>query len=135
MRDARHPRIVVAALMVSGVGHVIHNLAEFPVAILLGWETLFPIAITVLLAISWYRLPGRAVYATMTAWAGIVLVFGGGSVIPFGFLPFVPEQSGSHYAAHLIYAVAQLPLLWVGYRGFRSDSGDVVKVHPDRKEA
>lgn len=115
------PRRIVGALVVSGLGHVIHNLQEFPITILFGWETLFPLAVTVLLGVAWYWSPRRTTYAAMVGWAAIVMVFGGGSVIPFGFLPFVPEQSVAHYAAHVVYAVTQLPLLWVGLQGLRFD--------------
>jgi hypothetical protein len=115
------PRIILGALVVSGLGHVIHNLQEFPVTVLFGWKTLFPLAVTVLLGIAWYWGSGRTAYGAMAAWAAIVIVFGGGSVILFGFLPFVPEQSVAHYAAHVVYAVTQVPLLWVGFQGFRSD--------------
>lgn len=107
---------VLTALLISGAGHVIHNVAEFPLAILLGWETLFPLGVTVLIGIALLRRPGRTASAVGGAWALIVLVFGGGSVLPLGFLPFVPEQSVSHYVAHLVYAMTQLPLLWVAVR-------------------
>lgn len=139
MRDGFHeltrwsltPRIVVVALIVSGLGHVIHNLEEFPVTILFGWETLLPLAVTILLGVAWYRHSGRSTFAAMTGWAAIVIVFGGGSVIPFGFLPFVPEQSVSHYVAHFVYAVTQLPLLYVGLQGFRSGGPDGEQAHLD----
>jgi hypothetical protein len=35
------------------------------------------------------------------------------TVLPLGVLPFVPEQTPVHYAAHVVYAVAQVPLLWL----------------------
>lgn len=127
--NSRH---VVAALSVSAAGHVIHNLAEFPAAILLGWETLLPVAVTVLLGVVWYTRRGRVAYALLAGWAAIVLVFGGGSVLPLRFLPFVPEQSAAHYAAHLVYAVTQLPLLWVGVRGFRSGGRAATSASSDR---
>ena len=114
------PRLVVTALFVSGLGHVIHNLAEFPVRILLGWETLVPLTVTILLGVGWYLHRGRSTFVAMGVWAAIVVVFGGGSVLPVEFLPFIPEQSVSHYVAHAVYAVLQLPLLWVGLRGCRS---------------
>lgn len=113
------PRAVIFALVVSGVGHIIHNLAEFPIAILVGWETVLPIGVTVLLGAIWYLRPGRATFAMLAVWAAVVIVFGGGSVIPFGFLPFVPEQSISHYVAHAVYALTQIPLLWIGLQGTR----------------
>ena len=51
-----------------------------------------------------------------TAWSMLALAilsfFGGAvaSVLPFGFLPFDPEQSPDHYLAHAVCGVAQLPL-------------------------
>lgn len=111
---------VYAALLVSGAGHVIHNVAEFPLTILIGWETLVPLVVTSLLGIVLVSRPGRLSYGVAGLWTVIVILFGGGSVVPFAFLPFVPEQSLSHYAAHLVYAVSQLPLLWVAYRGVTS---------------
>lgn len=115
---------VLAALLVSAAGHVLHNLAEFPPAILFGWETLVPLGVTVLLGAGLVYRPGRGPYAAAIGWALVVIVFGGGSVLPFGFLPFVPDQSASHYLAHLVYALAQLPLLWVGYRGIGGSPGE-----------
>ena len=41
------------------------------------------------------------------------------TVIPFAFLPFYPEQSPRHYFAHVVYSVAQLPLLWLLVRRLR----------------
>lgn len=115
--------LVLAALLVSASGHVVHNFAEFPLAILWGWETLFPLGVTVLLGAGWYVRPGRGIFVALTGWAAIVLVVGGSSVLPLGFLPFVPEQSASHYAAHVVYALTQLPLFWVGYRGLTTGTG------------
>lgn len=115
---------VVTILFVSAAGHVIHNLVEFPASILLGWETTLPVAITALLGVVWYTWRERAAYALVAGWAAIVLVFGGGSVLPLGVLPFVPEQSVSHYVAHLVYTGTQLPLLWVGIREFRSSKNE-----------
>ena len=112
-------RYVLPALVVSGAGHVIHNLADFPVTILLGLETLVPLTVTVLLGVAIVYRPGRSTYAALGIWALVVIIGGGMTVIPFGFLPFVPEQSIRHYIVHVIYIVTQLPLFWVGIRGFR----------------
>lgn len=50
----------------------------------------------------------------MIAWATLHLVVGAViTVIPFGFLPFTPEQSLRHYLAHVVYGLAQLPLIIV----------------------
>lgn len=110
-------RGALAALGLSGAGHVVHNLAEFPPAVLLGPETLVPLAVTAVLGVALVARPGRATHTAAAGWALVVLVGGGGSVLPLGVLPFAPEQSVSHYAAHAVYALCQVPLLWVGLRG------------------
>jgi hypothetical protein len=33
------------------------------------------------------------------------------SVLPWPFLPFLPEQTPQHYGAHAVYAACQVPLL------------------------
>lgn len=109
------PGIVVAAIA-SGAGHVVHNLAEFPPAVLLGPETLGPLGVTAVLAWAMLYRPSRVTFLAAAGWALVVIVGGGATVYPFAFLPFSPEQTVSHYAVHLLYAVAQLPLLWVAGR-------------------
>lgn len=117
--DTRH---VVIAVGTSIGGLLVHNLAEFPPSILLAPETLLPVGITVLVGVALLRRPGRSVFLTTAAWAAIVIVLGGGSVLPLDVLPFVPEQTVGHYAAHVVYALAQLPLLWVAWRGLAAGS-------------
>ena len=117
--DRSPQRDALPAVGVSGTGHVIHNLADFPVTILLGWETLVPLTVTVLLGVALVYRPGRSAFGAAAIWALVVIIGGGMTVIPFGFLPFVPDQSISHYVVHVLYIVTQLPLLWVGIQGFR----------------
>ncbi len=33
------------------------------------------------------------------------------SVLPLSILPFVPEQSITHYGAHVVYTLGQVPLV------------------------
>lgn len=113
------PRAVAAAIGASILGLLVHNLEEFPLSILFAWETLFPLGIAVILGIVMIHRPGRVVYLAAGAWAGLVIVVGGGSVLPLGIWPFVPAQTVSHYAAHVVYAVAQFPLLWIAWHGLR----------------
>lgn len=113
------PRGIVAAAIVSMAGHVVHNLAEFPPAILLAPATVLPVAVTVILAAAMLRRPTRLAWLATAAWATVVLVIGGASVLPLPVWPFEPEQTLGHYAAHVAYALAQLPLLWVAWRGHR----------------
>lgn len=122
MKTSLSVSTVIVALVFSASGHVFHNLAEFPAGILLGWETLFPLLVTVVIGAALLLRPGRTSSTVAAGWAVVVLVGGGGSVLPLPYLPFVPEQSVSHYLAHLVYGLLQLPLLWVGYRGVASDA-------------
>ena len=90
-------RYVLPALIVSGTGHVIHNLADFALTILLQLETLFPLTVTVLLGIALVSRPGRRAYAAAAIWALVIILGAVVTVIPFGILPFVPDQSIRHY--------------------------------------
>jgi hypothetical protein len=114
------PRHVVFAVAASISGLLVHNIEEFGLSILLGPETWVPVAITVLLGVALLKRPGTGVFVATIGWAVIVIVVGGASVLPLWIWPFTPEQTVSHYVAHLVYALAQLPLLWVGWRGFRT---------------
>ncbi len=44
------------------------------------------------------------------------------TVTPLSFLPFVPDQNFIHYLAHLLYGVAQVPLIWIMIRQIRRPS-------------
>lgn len=113
------PRYVVGAVAASLGGLLVHNLAEFPPSILLGPETLVPVAVTIFLGLAMLRRPGRLTFVATAVWAGLVVVVGGGSVLPLSILPFVPEQTVGHYLAHVVYALSQVPLLWVAGRRVR----------------
>lgn len=123
-RNDVDPRVVVVAVGVSLVGLLVHNLEEFSATILLAPETWVPAGITVLLGVLMLRRPGQGVFAAALAWASVVAVVGGGSVLPLPIWPFEPAQTVTHYAAHVVYAVAQVPLLWVAWRGFHARRGD-----------
>lgn len=119
MTDAPSDSVVWGAVGLSIGGLLVHNLTEFPADILISVETLFPVLVTI--AIGWLmvRRPSRMSFALAAAWALIVVVFGGGSVLPLSVLPFEPEQSLGHYMAHVVYGACQVPLLWVAWRGLR----------------
>lgn len=48
-------------------------------------------------------------------------LIGGGilSVLPLGLVTFTPEQSPGHFGAHVVYAVAQIPLILVAVGAIR----------------
>lgn len=112
-------RVVLAAVGASIGGLLVHNLTEFPRSILLGPETLVPVAVTILLGVTLLRRPVRPLFVATAGCALVVIVVGGGSVLPLSLLPFVPEQTVGHYLVHGVYALAQLPLLLVAVRGYR----------------
>lgn len=114
------PRASLGAAIVAGAGHVVHNLAEFPPAVLLWPATLVPVGVTALLAWAMVRHPARRVYLVAAVWAALVAAVGGTSVLPLPVWPFDPPQTPGHYLAHVVYVLAQGPLLWVGWRGYLS---------------
>lgn len=116
-------RDVVVSVGASIGGLLVHNIAEFPVSILFAPETWIPASITVLLGVAMGRRPGPAVFLATVGWAAIVIVVGGASVLPLSIWPFTPEQTIPHYAAHGVYALAQLPLLSIAWRGYRASAG------------
>jgi hypothetical protein len=110
--------VVVLASVIAAAGMGAHNMLEFGPAFLLKPETVVPLMIFGLFAFLASARPGNAVvYVLLLAWAVLNLVGGGIlSVLPLGLFPFQPEQSLGHYGAHVIYAVAQLPLVVVAAR-------------------
>ena len=109
------------AVGVAALGLVAHNLMSLPLSPLAP-ETVGPVLVYAALFI-WFvksRLaaPSRL---SLLAWTLLSLAVGGIlTVLPLPFLPFVPEQSPSHYLAHAIYSLAQLPLLWMVLATVRS---------------
>ena len=103
---------VVAAVALAWLGLLVHNQLSLPLAPL-STENLGPFVVYAALGV-WYvrsRGSGKA-RAALAGWTLLNLVVGGVlTVLPLPFLPFVPEQTIAHYAAHVIYSVAQLPLL------------------------
>ena len=106
---------VAALLALSWLGLFAHNSIELPSLNLLSPENSFPALVAVLLFVGWWLLPTRRLApALLLAW-GLLHLVGGAivTVIPFSFLPFVPEQDFAHYLAHFLYGLAQLPLVWI----------------------
>lgn len=123
MTDRRTPTAVAVALAsaVGAAGMVVHNVLELGPGFLGGAETLIPVGMFGLLALlAWGWPANTVVHVTLFAWALLNLVGGGIlSVLPLGLFLFEPEQSLGHYRAHVIYAVAELPLVVVAARALR----------------
>ena len=111
---------MAAALTLSALSMLAHNLYELPLSPI-DLENSGPIAFAALLAGAYAMWPdSRVVAAAAFGWGVLNLVIGGiVSVLPLSILPFVPEQSISHYGAHVVYAVGQVPLVVLGYRALR----------------
>ena len=71
----------------------------------------------------WLRSSGGASAArvALLLWTLLNLVVGGIlSILLIPILPFVPDQTLGHYLAHAIYALTQVPLLWLLIRPTRT---------------
>jgi hypothetical protein len=111
---------VVIATALSWLGLWAHELYRVPR--LLGFTPdgdPFMLPIAAGFAFWWSRSRGAsatlalAIYATVNL-AGVVV-----TILPLGWLPFIPDQTAAHYAAHVIYAVCQLPLLTIAIMHLR----------------
>lgn len=103
---------LVLAFGVSAFGAWYHNVQE-------GFATLAPETLAALLpatglAVWWSLKPGRLLWWPTLIWVGLLnLVIGAVlSILTLTVWPFVPEQTSSHYAGHLVYPPAQLPALY-----------------------
>ncbi len=123
MTDRLGPSVAVIAFasVIAATGMMAHNVFEFGPAFLASPETLIPVAIFGLLALlAGARPDSIVVLVVLLAWALLNLVGGGIlSVLLLGLFPFTPEQSLGHYGAHVVYAVAQIPLVLVALIAIR----------------
>ena len=107
--------LVAALLALSWLGLFVHNSIELPSLNLLSPENSLPALVAVLFFVGWWLLPTRRLAAALLLVWGLLHLVGGAivTVIPFSFLPFVPDQNFTHYFAHFLYGLAQLPLIGV----------------------
>jgi hypothetical protein len=111
-------RRLVACVTLALAGGIAHNALELGWGALLTAETFsIPwVAVWVGLAVAWNRRPDsrRPIELTMLGLALLSLIVGAiASVLPLDALPFDPEQTVGHYLTHLVYALSQLPLIWL----------------------
>ena len=115
-------RVAMAAVLaLSALSMLAHNLYELPLSPI-DLENSGPIILAVILGVAYALRPdSKAVAAAALGWGILNLVIGGiVSVLPLSILPFVPEQSVTHYGAHVVYALGQIPLIVLGYRAVRA---------------
>jgi hypothetical protein len=110
-----------AALTLSALSMLAHNLYELPLSPI-DLENSGPIAFAAILGVTYALRPAsRSAAAAALGWGVLNLAIGGiVSVLPLSILPFVPEQSLTHYGAHVVYAVGQIPLVVLAYRALRA---------------
>ncbi len=114
--------LMLVFTLLSWLGEYTHNLAELPSLTLISPENSLPALISLALFGVWWLTPfNRTPTFLLLAWA-LLHLMGGAivSVIPFGFLPFYPEQTVEHYAAHVMYGLAQLPLIMLAVQRLRT---------------
>ena len=108
--------------LLSWLGEYTHNLAELPSLTLISPENSLPALVSLALFGVWWLTPfNRTPTFLLLAWA-LLHLMGGAivSVMPLGFLPFYPEQTLEHYAAHVVYGLAQLPLIMLAVQRLRT---------------
>jgi hypothetical protein len=113
---------MAAAVAISIAGMAIHTVREFGFEGLLAPASGFLPIVAVQLGVLvwWWRSAGSRRAATKWLFAiGAFQLVGGAviSVLPLPILPFVPAQTADHYVSHLIFGIAQIPLIWVAWRG------------------
>jgi hypothetical protein len=110
---------VVAAATVSILGLYVHNVADLPGQTVLSPETALPGAVMLVGLLVYFVAAGHVGAWLLLVWGWLQLIGGAASVLPLPFLPFSPEQSPRHYAFHVLYGVAQVPLIIVAHRSVR----------------
>jgi hypothetical protein len=111
-----------AVTALSWLGEYVHNLYELPQLSVLSPENSITAVISLALFCVWWLTPlSRAAALLLLGWSLLHLIGGAIiSVMPLPFLPFYPEQTLDHYAAHLVYGLAQIPLIVVAIRQLRA---------------
>ena len=110
----RSVRLVAALTVVSWFGMIVHDRISLPELGLWAPEVVLPTLVSVALFAAWWAWPGRLSFGFLLGWTVLHFALGGLlSVLPWPFLPFMPEQTLQHYVAHAVYAACQVPLLAV----------------------
>ena len=110
----RPVRLVAALTVVSWFGMIAHDRISLPELSLWAPEVVLPTLVSVALFAVWWAWPGRLPFGLLLGWTVLHFALGGLlSVLPWPFLPFMPEQTLQHYVAHAVYAAGQVPLLVV----------------------
>lgn len=108
------PALMAALIFLSWLGCYIHTTWELNLPVW-RWENSFPALVGAVLLLLWWQQPRqRRLWAwLLLGWTAVghLLIGAVLSVLPLPLWPFFPEQSLAHYFSHIVYAVAQLPLI------------------------
>jgi hypothetical protein len=110
--------VVAWALVASCAGRLVHDALEFGAPAPDAWVTVLLLPLG--LGLAWWLWPAArpALQWALVAWGLLNLLAGAIlSVLPLPIWPFEPEQSVGHYAAHMVYGLGQLPLIWAAWLG------------------
>ncbi|MGH2451499.1 MAG: hypothetical protein ACRDGE_09570 [Candidatus Limnocylindria bacterium] len=119
---------MAAALACSAFGMAFHTVREFGYAGLADPGTgMIPLVGIQLGLFALWLLSSRARHFAAWALLGSAvfqLVFGAFlSVLPLPIYPWDPQQSLHHYVSHLVYGIAQIPLIVIPRRMLAPPSG------------
>ena len=119
-RTDRERTTIWLAAVVSWLGLLVHNVADLPDQHIYSPETSFP-SVLLLIALALFAVRPRPGLVLLLVWSGLHILGAIFSVIPFDWLPFVPEQSNRHYAFHVLYLLTQIPLARLAFEHPRRD--------------
>lgn len=119
----RQVGLVAGAAALSWLGEYIHNQIALPQLTLLSPANSLVALGAILLFLAWWLLPYKRLTITLLlVWGVLNLAWAIVTILPTNFLPFSPEQTLEHYFAHVIYALAQMPLIVIMASGIRRSS-------------
>ncbi|HEY3060341.1 MAG TPA: hypothetical protein VGL99_15380 [Chloroflexota bacterium] len=100
------PDSVAIGLSIGWAGLWCHEWFRVPAVFGLTNDGSLPFLVVVAVLIAWRHRPiGLAIGFGIVHLVGAIA-----TVLPLPLLPFSPEQTLTHYLAHAIYAMAQVPL-------------------------
>lgn len=101
---------VTVAVVLSIVGTVIHNVAEFGWSTVTSPDTYISNGILAILLAAWLTFRRRWLLVVLCVLGAVVLVGMVLTVLPLPVLPFYPDQAAQHYLVHGVAALLQLSL-------------------------
>ncbi len=110
----RRLRSLTAAAILAWLGLWFHDLREFAGTFGLTPDVL--VFVVLFAGLVWFARaqPSRRWPVAALFGVGVLQLVGGiVSVLPLGFLPYLPAQTAAHYWSHAAYAAAQIPLLLI----------------------